>query len=63
MAVQHWIDRNVYPVSWQNVHARLVKEYKEFVQVRKLVMKGGYTQATIDRYMIFKEKKDTTYNI
>ena len=63
IAEQHWINRNVYPVSWQTVHSRLLKDYMEFVAVRKLIMKGSYTEATKERYMALKDRKDSVYDI
>ena len=63
LAVQHWIDRNVYPLSSNTVKVRLVKDYSEFVLVRKQIMKGSYTQATSDRYKVFKRILYMTYNL
>ena len=64
IAVQHWVDRNVYPLSWQMVHKRLFKDYTEFMSVRKLIMmKNYYTEATKDRYKVLKEMKDQVYDI
>ena len=64
IAVQHWVDRNVYPLSWQMVHKRLFKDYTEFMSVRKLIMmKNSYTEATKDRYTVLKEMKDQVYDI
>ena len=63
LAVQHWIDRNVYPLCSTTVKARLVKDYSEFLQVRKLIMKGSYTQATTDRYKVLKDCRDLVYDI
>ena len=62
--VKHWVDRNVYPLSWQVVHKRLFKDYTEFMAVRKLIMmKKSYTEATKDRYTVLKEMKDQVYDI
>ena len=61
--VQHWISRNVYPLAWQNVHTKLLKDYTEFIAVRKLVMKSSYTEATKVRYAVLKDMKDKVYDI
>lgn len=63
IAVNHWIDRNVYPQSWQNVQVKLLKDYIEFTEVRKLLMKGSCTQATLDRYADQKLRIDHVYDI
>ena len=63
LAVQHWIDRNVYPLGSMTVKVKLEKDYSEFVQVRKLIMKGSYTQTTDERYKVLKDRKDLVYDI
>ena len=37
IAEDHWIQRNVYPISWQSIHKQLYKDYLEFMNVRKLI--------------------------
>ena len=63
IVVQHWINRNEYPISWQNLQQRLIKVYSESAAVRKLIMKGSYTEATNTRYNALKEIKDKVYDI
>ena len=63
LAVQHWIDRNVYPLATSTVKKKLMKDYTEFLQVRKLIMKGSFTQATADRYKVFKDNMVVVYDI
>ena len=63
IAVRHWISRNISPVSWQMVHQRLTKDYTEFMNVRKLIMKGSFTKSTNERYNTLKLMKDKVYNI
>ena len=63
IAEDHWIQRNVYPISWQSIHKQLYNDYMEFINVRKLVNKGSYTIKTTERYNKFLENKDLVYNI
>lgn len=64
-AVQHWINRNVYPVSWQAVQKRLLPEYTEFTKVRKMALKTSQkiTDATVDRYTLLKVKAEKVFDI
>ena len=45
--------------------SKLLREYKEFLIVRKLLQKTdqAVTQTTIDRYDVFIEKRDKMYDI
>ena len=63
IAEDHWIQRNVYPISWQSIHKQLYKDYLEFMNVRKLINKSSYTIQTTKRYNKFLENKDFVYNI
>ena len=40
-----------------------MKDYTEFLQVRKLIMRGSFTEATADRYKVFKHNTDLVYDI
>ena len=37
--------------------------YKEFLLIRKIFLKGKPSQGSLDRYIKFKEEKDSVLNI
>ena len=45
------------------VHRKLMQDYTEFMHVRKLIIKGSYTEATKVRYTALLEMKDKVYDI
>ena len=52
VVVQHWLYRNVYPISCNAVHRLLLREYEEFLRLRKLIQRTdrALTDDTIRRY-------------
>ena len=60
---EHWTKRNVYTKTTQNVEKKLESMYKEFFLIRKIFLKGKPSQASLDRYLKFKEEKDRVYDI
>ena len=45
------------------VHRKMMQDFTEFMNVRKLIMKGSYTEATKVRYTALLEMKDKVYDI
>ena len=45
------------------VHRKFMQDYTEFMHVRKLIIKGSYTEATKVRYTALLEMKDKVYDI
>ena len=61
--VNHWIQRNVYTKAHKNVLKKLEYLYKEFVLLKKIFLKGNPTEASIQRYLTFKESTDKALDI
>ena len=51
---QHWIDRNVYPKTYQSIERKLK---------RKLINKGNITEKTREMYEELRNIKDMLYDI
>ena len=63
LAVEHWIERNVYTVCWTSVNKRLLSDYDKFWVLRVYINKGNLSKLTIERYNELKVLKDQVYNI
>ena len=61
--VDHWTQRNVYTKTPQNVQKKLESQYKEFLLIRKIFLKGKPSKSGLERYTSFKEEKDNVYDI
>ena len=63
--IKHWSDRNVYPQHVIKVSKTLGDDYKEFVSVRKLIIRSDRppTQQSISRYEVLRDRRDLLYDI
>ena len=61
--VDHWTKRNVYTKTPQNVQKKLESQYKEFLLIRKIFLKGKPSKSGLERYLSLKGEKDKVFDI